>query len=101
LAENRSKGKCTRVKKGRKLEPNNLKGTKLGSPSWENGLESGSHGELREESSRYSGLLRAASSSLSLQSRVLRSRSGNGIYRGQDSGVSLLVLKEDPRGATV
>jgi hypothetical protein len=32
--------------------------------------------------------LRAAYSSLRLQPRVLRSRSGNGIWRGQDSGVS-------------
>jgi hypothetical protein len=48
------------VKKGRKLEPNNLKGTKLGASSWESGPESGSHWELREESSRCSGLLRAA-----------------------------------------
>jgi hypothetical protein len=34
---------------------------------------------------------RAAYSSLRLQSRVLRSQSGNGIWRGQDSGVSILV----------
>jgi hypothetical protein len=33
--------------------------------------------------------LRAAYSSLRLQSRVLRSQSGNGIWRGQDSGVSI------------
>jgi hypothetical protein len=92
--------------RGRELEPNNLKGTKLGSPSWESGPESGSHGELRVEFSRCSGLLRAAQarnslsqpqlraaySSLSLQSRVLRSQSGNGIWRGQDSGVSMMAL---------
>jgi hypothetical protein len=35
--------------------------------------------------------LRAAYSSLRLQSHVLRSRSGNGIWRGQDSGVSIMV----------
>jgi hypothetical protein len=79
--------------RGRELESNNLKGTKLGSPSWESGPESGPHGELRVELSRCSGLLRAAQarnslaqpqlraaySSLRLQSRVLRSQSGNGI----------------------
>jgi hypothetical protein len=43
--------------RGRELEPNNLKGTKLGSPSWESGPESGPHGELRVEFSRCSGLL--------------------------------------------
>jgi hypothetical protein len=52
------------------------------------GPESGSHGELRVELSRCSGLLRAAYSSLKLQSRVLGSQSGNGIWRGQDSGVN-------------
>jgi hypothetical protein len=35
--------------------------------------------------------LRAAYSSLRLQSRVLRSQSGNGIWRGQDSGVSIVA----------
>jgi hypothetical protein len=91
--------------RGRKLEPNNLKGTKLGSPSWESGQESGPHWELMVEFSRCSGLLRpaqarttlaqpqlrAAYSSLRLQSRALRSRSGNGIWRGQDSGVSIVA----------
>jgi hypothetical protein len=102
--------------KGRKLEPNNLKGTKLGSPSWESGLESGPHRELRVRirsllraaqgplrsctataqvlHSHSSGLaqpqLRAAYSSLRLQSRVLRSQSGNGIWRGQDSGMDIV-----------
>jgi hypothetical protein len=36
--------------------------------------------------------LRAAYSPLRLQSRVLRSQSGNGIWRGQDSGVSIVAL---------
>jgi hypothetical protein len=39
--------------------------------------------------------LRAAYSSLSLQSRVLRSRSGNGIWRGQDWCVSIGELVGD------
>jgi hypothetical protein len=68
------------------------------------GPESGLHRELRVEFSRCSGLLRAAQarnslaqpqlraaySSLRLQSRVLRSQSGNGIGRGQDSGVDIV-----------
>jgi hypothetical protein len=70
------------------------------------GPEPGPHGELGVEFSRCSGLLRAAQarnsltqpqlraaySSLRLQSRVLRSQSGNGIWRGQDSGVSIGVF---------
>jgi hypothetical protein len=39
--------------------------------------------------------LRAAYSWLRLQSCVLRSQSGNGIWRGQDSGVSIVVLAPD------
>ena len=69
--------------RGRKLEPNNLKGTKLGSPSWESGPESGPHREIRVRS-RTQSMLRAAYSSLRLQSRVLMSQSGNGIWRCQD-----------------
>ena len=94
--------------RGRKLGPNNLKGTKLGSPSWESGPESGPHRELRVELSRCSGLLRAAQarnslaqpqlraaySSLRLQSRVLRSQSGNGIWRGQVWCASILASRE-------
>jgi hypothetical protein len=86
--------------RGRELDPGNLKGAKLGSPSRESGPESGPNGELRVEFSRCSGMLRAAQawnslaqpqlriaySSLRLQSLVLRSQSGNGIWRGQDSG---------------
>jgi hypothetical protein len=70
--------------RGRELDLNNLKGTKLGSPSWEGGPESEPHGELRVEFSRCLGLLRAnqARNSLAqLQLRaaysLLRSRSGN------------------------
>jgi L-asparaginase / beta-aspartyl-peptidase len=95
--------------KGRKLGPNNLKGTKLGSLSWESGPESGPHRELRVELSRCSRLLRAAQarnslaqpqlraaySSLRLQSRVLRSQSGNGIWRGQVWCASIGALVPD------
>ena len=38
--------------------------------------------------------LRAAYSSLRLKSRVLRSQSGNGIGRGQDSGMSIVAFNE-------
>jgi hypothetical protein len=98
-----TKGQVYASDRGRKLEPNNLKGTKLGSPSWENGPESGPCGELRVEFSRCSGLLRtaqarnsltqpqlrAAYSWLRLQSRVLRSRSENGIWREVKIGVQV------------
>jgi hypothetical protein len=57
------------------------------------GPESGPHGELQARiQNRCSGLLRAAYSSLILQSRWLRSRSGNGIWRGQDSVVSIVAV---------
>jgi len=95
--------------RGRKLGPKNLKGMKLGSLSWESGPESGPYRELRVELSRCSGLLRAAQAqnsltqpqlraaylSLTLQSRVLRSQSGNGIWRGQDSCASIAAFGRD------
>jgi hypothetical protein len=91
--------------RGRKLEFNNLKGTILGSPSGRVAQNLAPHGEFRIKLSQCSGLLRAAQgrnslaqpqprvaySPLRLQSRVLRSQSGNGIWRGQDSGVSIVV----------
>jgi hypothetical protein len=43
--------------RGRELEPYSLKGTKLGSPSWESG-QNLARGELRVELSRCSRLLR-------------------------------------------
>ena len=58
--------------RGQKLRPNNLKDTKLGSPSWESGLETGPHRELRVELSRCSGLLRAYSGLLRACSGLLR-----------------------------
>jgi hypothetical protein len=57
------------------------------------GPESDPQGELRVEFSRCSALLSAAYSSLRLQSRVLRSRSGSGIWRGQDWWASILALR--------
>jgi hypothetical protein len=46
-----------------------------------------------EAQGRTQSMLRAAAySSLRLQSRVLRSQSGNGIWRGQDSGVSIVAF---------
>jgi hypothetical protein len=61
--------------RGRKLE-HNIKGTKLGSPSWESGPESGSHGELRVEFSQCSGLLRLGTVLHSHSSGLLIHRSG-------------------------
>ena len=43
--------------KGGDLDPDNLKDTKLGSPSWESGLESRSHGKSKIEFSWCLGLL--------------------------------------------
>ena len=85
------------------MEPNNLKSTKLG---WKSGPESCPNRELRVKFSQCSGLLRAAQtrnslaqpqlraaySSLRLQSRVLRSRSGNEIWRGQDWCASIVAF---------
>jgi hypothetical protein len=62
--------------RGRKLGPNNLKGTKLGSLSLESGPESGPHGELRVELSRCSGLLRLGTALHSHSSGLLIHRSG-------------------------
>jgi hypothetical protein len=42
-------------------------------------------------------ILRAVYSSLRLQVRVLRSRSGNGIWRGQDSGVDIMGFVSTPQ----
>jgi hypothetical protein len=92
-----TKGQVYANDRGRKLEFNNLKGTKLGSPSWESGPESGPHRELRVEFSRCSGLLRLGTVLHSHSSGLLIhrsghshvSRSGNGIWRGQDSGASI------------
>jgi hypothetical protein len=76
--------------RGRKLEPNNLKGTKLGSPSWESSPESDLHGELSVELSRCSGLLRAAqgcSGLLRLRIVLYSHSSGLLIYRSGNSHV--------------
>jgi hypothetical protein len=70
----------------------------MGSPSWEMAQNLAPTGRtqsmLRAAQARNSlaqPQLRAAYSSLRLQSRVLRSQSGNGIWRGQDSGVSIVA----------
>jgi hypothetical protein len=52
------------------------------------------YGELRVNSLAQPQL-RAAYSSLLLQSRVLRSRSGNGIWRGQDLGMDSGISQRD------
>jgi hypothetical protein len=73
----------------------------------------GPRGELRVEFSRCSGLLRVAQarnslaqpqlrvaySSLRLRSRVLRSQSGNGIWRGQDWCASIGAFAEAGLGS--
>jgi hypothetical protein len=86
------------------LEHNNLKGAKLGSPSsvvgeWPRirpcqGAQGRIQSMLRGALARNSlaqPQLRLLNSSPRLQSRVLRSQSGNGIWRGQDSVVSIVA----------
>jgi hypothetical protein len=53
-----------------------MKDTKLGSPNWENGPESGPHRELRVEFSRCSRLLRLGTALHSHSSGLLIHRSG-------------------------
>jgi hypothetical protein len=86
---------------GRELGPNKPEGHETEwpkiRPSW--GAQGRIQSMLRAAQARNSlaqPQLRAACSSLRLQSRVLRSQSGNGIWRGRDSGVSIVALTHQP-----